>query len=186
MRAVRMRYAKSALIVVLVGALAGLIWVNRARFMPLDVGSRAPDYVATTLRGDSVSLSAFRGEVVLLNIWATWCAPCVREMPALQRLHETMAGQGLNIVAVSVDAPPTTLNPLGQLATDVQDFIDRFGLTFTVLHDPSGDIQTVFQTNGLPTTYIIDRDGRIRRKVMGAAAWDEPAFADEIRKLLEA
>jgi peroxiredoxin len=181
-----MKYAKTVVVMALVGALSALIWVNRERFLPLTAGSRAPDYVAHTLSGDSVALSTYRGEVVLLNIWATWCAPCIREMPALQRLHEDLVSKGLNIIAVSVDAPPTTFNPLGQMGSDVKDFIDRFGITFTVLHDPSGDIQTVYQASGLPTTYIIDREGRIHRKVYGAAAWDEPAFADEIRRLLEA
>jgi cytochrome c biogenesis protein CcmG, thiol:disulfide interchange protein DsbE len=166
-------------------ALVTVIWVNRDRFTPLDVGSRAPDYQAYTLDGDSVQLADFHGDVVLLNIWATWCAPCVREMPALQRLHEALAPEGLRIVAVSVDAPPAFLNALGRTRAEVGEFVDQFGITFTVLHDPSGDIQSRYQINGLPTTFIIDRDGRIRRKVLGAAEWDQPAFADQIRGVLE-
>ena len=176
---------RTLLIAATVVALGALIWVNRARFMPLDVGSRAPEYTAFDLDGDSVSLSAYRGDVVLLNLWATWCAPCLKEMPALQRLHEQLSRDGLRIVAVSVDAPPSLSNPLGQLGSDIEDFISRFGLTFTVLRDPSGKIQRVYQSAGLPSTYIIDRTGRIRRKVMGAREWDDPTFADEIRALLK-
>lgn len=166
-------------------ALAGLIWVNRDRFAPLDVGSAAPDYAVQTLDGEPVALSDFFGDVVLLNVWATWCAPCVREMPALQRLHEQLGDHGLRIVAVSVDAPPGPFNPMGAFGGDIRSFIDRFGLTFTVLHDPSGDIQSRYQVGGLPTSFIIDRDGRIRRRFLGAAEWDQPRFADEIRSMLE-
>jgi cytochrome c biogenesis protein CcmG, thiol:disulfide interchange protein DsbE len=180
------RNSLTSLAVALTAAvLVAVIWVNRDRFTPLDVGSRAPDYQVYTLEGDSVHLASFEGDVVLLNIWATWCAPCVREMPALQRLHEDLGPQGLRIVAVSVDAPPAFLNALGRTRTEVGEFVDRFGITFTVLHDPSGNIQARYQVNGLPATFIIDRDGRIRRKVLGAAEWDQPAFADQIRAVLE-
>jgi peroxiredoxin len=172
-------------VVVTAGILIALIWANRSRFTPLDVGSRAPEYTALTLQGDSVALSTFQGDVVLLNIWATWCPPCVKEMPALQRLHEALANDGLSIVAVSVDAPPSLTNVMGAFSGDIRAFADRFGLTFTVLHDPSGRIQSRYQVNGLPTTFLIDREGRVRRKVMGAAEWDEPRFADEIRAMLE-
>ena len=167
------------------GVLAALIWVNRDRFTPLDVGSRAPDYVARSLTGDSVALASFAGDVVLLNIWATWCRPCVVEMPALQRLHEELHDDGLRIVAVSVDAPPGLIGAFGQPGGSVREFVDELGLTFTILHDPSGRIESRYQVNGLPTTYIIDRAGRIRRKVLGAAEWDHDAFAGQIRELLE-
>lgn len=167
------------------GVLAALIWVNRERFTPLDVGSRAPDYVAHTLDGDSVALASFAGDVVLLNIWATWCRPCIVEMPALQRLHEELQDRGLRIVAVSVDAPRGVIGAFGQPGGSVREFVDDLGLTFTILHDPTGRIESRYQVNGLPTTYIIDRDGRIRRKVLGAVEWDQGAFADQIRDLLE-
>lgn len=172
-------------VVALVAVLAGLIWVNRDRFTPLDVGSSAPDYSAISLTGDTVALSSFAGDVVLLNVWATWCRPCIIEMPALQRLHEELADDGLRIVAVSVDAPSGVIGAFGEPGGDVREFVDRLGLSFTVLHDPSGGIQTLYQVNGLPTTYVIDRSGRIRRKVLGAAEWDQPAFADQIRNLVE-
>jgi peroxiredoxin len=179
------RYAGRLVVLAVAGALVAFMWGNRARFTPLDVGSRAPEYTAFTLEGAPVPLSSFHGDVVLLNIWATWCPPCVKEMPALQRLHQALAADGLSIVAVSVDSPPTPGNIRGVLSGDVRAFADSFGLTFTVLHDPSGRIQGDYQVNGLPTTFLIDRDGRIRRKVMGAAEWDEPRFADEIRAMLE-
>jgi peroxiredoxin len=175
------KHVRTVLTIAVVLTLSGLIWFNRALFTPLDVGSRAPDYTVRTLNGEPVALSRFQGEVVLLNVWATWCAPCVKEMPALQRLHQALSADGLRIVAVSVDDVPLG----GTDHAAINDFIQRFGLTFTVLHDPSGKIQRVYQTKGLPSTYLIDREGRIRGKVLGAAAWDEPHYADEIRRLLE-
>lgn len=172
-------------VVALVALLAGLIWVNRDRFTPLDAGSSAPDYTAVSLTGDTVALSSFTGDVVLLNVWATWCRPCIIEMPALQRLHEELGDEGLRVVAVSVDAPGGVIGAFGEPGGDVREFVERLRLSFMVLHDPSGGIQAPYQVNGLPTTYVIDRSGRIRRKVLGAAAWDEPPLVDEIRKLVE-
>jgi peroxiredoxin len=169
----------------LVAVLAALIWVNREQFTPLDAGSRAPDYTAYSLDGDRVALSSFTGDVVLLNIWATWCPPCVIEMPALQRLHEQLAEDGLRVVAVSVDAAPGVIGAFGREGGDVRRFVADLGLTFTVLHDPSAGIESRYHVNGLPTTYVIDREGRIFRKVLGAAEWDQPALADQIRQLVE-
>jgi peroxiredoxin len=106
-------------------------------------------------------------------------------MPALQRLHEDLGDDGLRIVAISVDAAPGVLGRFGEPGGNVEEFTQRFSLTFSVLHDPSGNIQDRYRVTGLPTTYLIDREGRIRRKVIGAAAWDEPAMSDQIRTLLE-
>jgi cytochrome c biogenesis protein CcmG, thiol:disulfide interchange protein DsbE len=178
------RRLSSLLVVLALLGLGGLIWVNRDAFTPLDAGSPAPDYTALSLAGDSVPLSTFAGDVVLLNIWATWCAPCVYEMPALQRLHEQLAHEGLRVVAVSVDGPQGAFGLGGEPGGLVAEFRDRFDLTFTILLDPSGRIQNRFQVNGLPTTFIIDRQGRIQRKVLGARDWDAPRFVDEIRALL--
>jgi cytochrome c biogenesis protein CcmG, thiol:disulfide interchange protein DsbE len=175
----------TALVATLVMVLSALIWINRSQFTPLDIGSRAPDYQVRSLNGDTVSLSRFAGDVVVLNIWATWCRPCVVEMPALQRLHEELGDKGLRIVAVSVDAPLGVVGSFGEAGGNVSDFVEEFGLTFTVLHDPSGRIASRYQAGGLPTTYVIDRDGLIQRKVLGAREWDEPPLADQIRQLVE-
>jgi len=175
----------TASVIALVVVLSALIWTNRESFTPLDVGSQAPDYHARSLDGDTVALSSFAGEVVVLNVWATWCRPCVIEMPALQRLHEELGDAGLRIVAVSVDAPQGVIGAFGEPGGDVRNFVEEHGLTFTVLHDPSAGIERRYQVNGLPTTYVIDRDGRIRSKVMGARDWDEPPLSDQIRQLVE-
>jgi peroxiredoxin len=160
-------------------------WANRDAFAPPDVGSRAPDFDAVTLDGRPASLADFEGRVLLLNIWATWCPPCVEEMPSLQRLHDALADEGFSVVAVSIDAPPGMLGPLGQAGGDVRAFVAHFGLDFPVLHDPTGEIQRRYGAPGLPASFIIDRDGRVRHKILGARDWEEPQHARAIRKLLE-
>jgi peroxiredoxin len=144
----------------------------------IEPGTRAPDYrVFGVTSPDTVTIRDFRGEVVLLNVWATWCAPCEQEMPSMERLHQEMGPQGLRVVAVSVDqAPPET----------VRSWIEERSLTFTVLHDPSGRIQQVYQTTGVPESFVVDRDGVIVKKIIGATEWDHPAQKALFRRLLGA
>lgn len=168
------------LITAAIGLLLVFGWSSRGDHSPLDAGSEAPAYSAVTLAGDSVSLADLRGRVVLLNVWATWCTPCIREMPALERLHRAHEAEGLSIVAVSVDASTPGLG-----AADVERFVNDLGVSFTILLDPGGEIENRFRVSGLPMTYLIDRDGRIRQKIVGAREWDEPDITAEIRKLLD-
>lgn len=168
------------LIAAAIGLLLVFGWSSRGDHSPLDAGSEAPAYAAVSLTGDTVRLADLRGRVVLLNVWATWCTPCIREMPALERLHQAHEAEGLSIVAVSVDASTPGLG-----AADVERFVDDLGVTFTILLDPGGEIENRFRVSGLPMTYLIDRDGRIRLKIVGAREWDEPDIAAEIRNLLD-
>ena len=140
------------------------------------VGSQAPDFHAINLAtGDTVSLADYRGEVVLLNLWATWCAPCRHEMPSMERLHAELADDGLKIVAVSVD----------QIGSDgVLAFAEELGLTFDILHDQSGETEVKYQTTGLPETVILDRDGKIVHKAIGPVEWDDPVQIERLRRLL--
>ncbi len=138
-------------------------------FRPLQAGDRAPTYAAATLAGDSVSLTALRGQAVLLNVWATWCIPCRKEMPALQQLHTLFAGSGLRILAISVDSQGAE--------RDVKTFLDSNGLTFTVALDPARSVQRVFRTIGVPETFLINRDGRLVKRWIGEI---EP-MSDEVK-----
>ncbi|HEX5581533.1 MAG TPA: TlpA disulfide reductase family protein, partial [Gemmatimonadaceae bacterium] len=96
--------------------------------------------------------------------WATWCLPCREEMPSMQALHEAYARDGLAIVAVSIDDPGSE--------RAIRDFAAEYGLTFDILHDPSGDIRRIYQTTGVPETFLIDAGGRIVRKQIGATDWN--------------
>ncbi|MGH7607814.1 MAG: TlpA disulfide reductase family protein, partial [Gemmatimonadales bacterium] len=135
----------------------------------LGVGSSAPDFHATDLRaGRPVTLADYRGKVVLLNVWATWCTPCVVEMPSLERLQRQFARTDFHVVAVSIDQ---------DAPEKVMQFVNDLGLTFDILHDPAGAIQGIYQTAGVPESFLIDRGGVIVKKVIGAAEWDGPVNA---------
>lgn len=161
-----------------------LAWTQRDKFVPVGAGSRAPQYSARTLDGKLVALESLRGKVVVLNVWATWCTPCLTEMPALERLHRSLHGRGLEVVAVSVDAPFGTIGSGGQKGGDVRAYVQDLNLTFTVLHDQDRKIEQLFLVQGLPTTFIIDKQGRIDQKVVGARAWDDANYIKYFNDLL--
>lgn len=174
------RQWKLALLVA-VGAIALFAWTGRTRYGPLDVGSRAPRYAAAKLSGDSLHIDDLRGNVVLLNVWATWCPPCVKEMPSLQRLYDRYRQQGLRVVAVNVDNAMFGADP----AELVRSFINQNRMTIDVVLDPENRIESVFQIPALPMTYLLDRRGRIRQKMLGGRDWDSDIMQAEIRALLE-
>jgi peroxiredoxin len=145
---------------------------------PVTVGSKAPVFSGTTVDGThrQKSLNDYRGKVVLLNIWATWCGPCVEEMPSLERLHKEFGSKGLTIVAVSVDDPGTEAK--------VALFAKQLGITFEVLHDPDKNVARQYQATGYPESFIIGPEGLIRRKVFAAADWSSETNRALVRELL--
>lgn len=148
-------------------------------FYEVRIGSEAPGFNAVdVMRSDTElkTLSDYRGKVVLLNIWATWCGPCKVEMPSMQALHEAFKDRGLAIVAVSVD-------DAGQERT-IRDFVKEYGLTFDVLYDRTELFRGVYRYTGVPETYIIDRDGIVRRKWIGPDDWNSAANRRFIAGLL--
>ncbi len=140
-------------------------------------GNPAPSYEARLLDGGSLSLAELRGEVVLLNVWATWCAPCVREMPGLQRLHDDYADRGLVVVGASVDR--------GQAEREVRRFLDDRSLTFTVVLDPDQNVAQRFRTLGVPETFLIGRDGVIAYRWIGEFDPTAGDVRDRVERLLE-
>jgi cytochrome c biogenesis protein CcmG, thiol:disulfide interchange protein DsbE len=145
---------------------------------PVNVGSRAPDFHAKVLgQSKQKSFAAdYKGQVVLLNIWGTFCLPCRDEMPAIEKLHEAMAPKGLKVVAVSMDDPGSE--------EKIRAFVKEFGLTFQVLYDPTGKITNDYQTTGVPETFVIARDGVIRKKMIGASDWNSATNRALIAQLL--
>ncbi|MBT3391472.1 MAG: redoxin domain-containing protein [Chloroflexi bacterium] len=122
-----------------------------ASALTLAVDTPAPDFELVALTGESIRLEDLRGQPVLINFWATWCAPCKLEMPAFQDRYEQYAGD-LRILAVNFDEP----------RADVQAFADDLSLTFDVLLDPGGEVQRLYQVRGYPTTVLVDADGVVR------------------------
>jgi cytochrome c biogenesis protein CcmG, thiol:disulfide interchange protein DsbE len=151
----------------------------------LEIGGQAPGFDATDLRTNRpTTIADYRGKVVLLNIWATWCPPCREEMPSMERLQKKLAGTDFRIAAVSVDGdsyyPAATKG-----ANDIMAFANQLGLTFDILHDPSGAIRRSYDIFGVPESFLIDRDGVIVKRVIGAADWDAPVNEALIRSLLD-
>jgi len=152
----------------------------------VEVGSTAPAFHATDLRtGRPAALADYRGKVILVNVWATWCPPCRIEMPSMERLHKKLAGTDFRIVAVSVDGDPFYA-AAEEGPGKVMAFANEMGLTFDILHDPTGAIRSAYQLTGVPESFLVDRDGVIVKKVIGAAQWDGPVNETIIRRLLDA
>jgi cytochrome c biogenesis protein CcmG/thiol:disulfide interchange protein DsbE len=141
------------------------------------VGSGAPQFHARNLAtGREATLADYRGKVVLLNVWATWCAPCRVEMPSMERLYRRLGGPDFRIVAVSIDEDGDSL---------VAAFARELGLSFDVLHDQTTTIKQSYQATGVPESWVINRDGVIVKKVIGASEWDGPVNETLIRRLID-
>lgn len=166
------------------GFLVVVAWVGRQSYQPVITGAAAPSFTVTNMAGEEVTLADYRGKVVLLNVWATWCPPCKEEMPSMQRLYEEMEGTDFEILAVSVDAPRGQEDAFGRPGGDLEAFAQEYGLTFPILHDPQGGIQRTYQTTGVPESFIVGRDGVIYKKVAGPTDWDAPVNQELIRRLL--
>jgi peroxiredoxin len=125
-------------------------------------GSPAPNFTFPNLEGQPVSLSDFRGKVVFINIWATWCPTCVDEMASMQQLYNRFKGRDFEILSVSIDA-------LGEQV--VVPFMKKHQLTFPVLLDPTGKIKKLYATTGVPESFIVDKNGILVLKVIGPQNW---------------
>ncbi len=148
---------------------------------PAGVGADAPDFAAVTLDqpAKEVTLASYRGNVVLLNVWATWCGPCRVEMPSIEKLHRAYGPRGLKVVAVSVDE--------AGMAPQIRSFAKEYGLTFEILHDSGGqqgNLSRNYQISGYPETVIIGRDGIIRRRLLGAHDWNSTENRALVERLL--
>ena len=166
-----------SIVALLGGGLAVATLTMGDELFPLTPGTRAPAMRAVTIDEipEERTLADYQGSVVLLNVWATWCLPCEAEMPSMQRLHESYADSGLRIVAVSIDEP-------GSEET-IRAFVERYKLTFDILHDPAKAITKTYRTTGVPETFVIGRDGVIRRKTY-VQDWNTAANRALISQLL--
>jgi len=140
------------------------------------LGHLAPDFVLTTLDGREVRLSDYRGHVVFLNFWATWCGPCKVEMPTMERLYREYRRQGFAILAVSTDEE-------GAVVT--RPFRDSLGLSFTIAHDPENRVMRLYGVRSLPVTFLVNREGVLVERFFGSQDWLAPEKRDVIRSLLK-
>ena len=157
------------LIVILFGILILLqtkdSFFNQSGGPGLKKGLPAPDFTLPGLDGKMVRLADYKGKVVLLNIWATWCPPCVEEMPSMEKLYRELKGEGFEILAVSIDETG---------AKDVRPFMKKHKLSFPALTDSKEAIKSLYQTTGVPESFIIDKDGILVEKVIGPRNWAVP------------
>lgn len=159
---------------VVVAAALGLIWVGDNELpAPVGRGTRAPGFQLDRLDGaGSIALSDFRGRVVLVNFWATWCKPCEDEMPSMDRLYRDLHPSGLELVAVSVDEDPS----------DVEVFRDRMSISFPIVLDPGEEIARLYQTRGYPESLLVGPDGTVLERYVGPRDWE--AYRERIRSLI--
>jgi thiol-disulfide isomerase/thioredoxin len=135
----------------------------------------APDFTLLDVEGLQVSLQKYRGKVVFLNFWATWCIPCREEMPSLERLHQTYQAQDLAILSID----------LKEGAEHVKAFFQKHGLSFPSLLDPNGTVFRDYLVAGMPTTYLIDRDGTLLARGVGGRDWTRAEGLQLIQELLK-
>src|SRR5687768_9279585 len=136
----------------------------------------APDFTLPTVDGQQVSLEAYRGKVVFLNFWATWCIPCREEMPALERLHQTYH-QSQDFAVISIDYKES--------AEQVKAFFQKHALSFPALLDESGSVSRDYLVSGMPTTYLIGRDGMLLARGVGGRDWTRAEALDLIKALVK-
>lgn len=164
-----------AVVAVLGGGAYASTHLLKDELTSVSVGSDAPGFAAKTM--DTAprmkTLSDYRGDVLLLNIWATYCIPCRTEMPSFEAVYKELSPKGLKVVAVSVDQ--------AGMEQQIRDFANEYKLSFEILYDDSGAIQSIYRTTGVPETFVIGRDGVIRKRFIGAEDWNSTGN----RKLLE-
>jgi len=175
----RKQLAIGLLVIGITGVIAfGGVKYLRKELFPVQLGSKAPNFTAVTL--DSIprekSLADYRGQVVMINVWATWCLPCRVEMPSIEALYRDYGPKGLKVLAVSIDDPGTD--------ETIRNFVKQYGLTFEVLHDPKAKISEIYDILGYPETLIVGKDGVIRKKLMSAVDWNSPESRALVERLL--
>ena len=139
---------------------------------PTHIGSAAPDFVVQD-SDRKVALHDFRGQVVVLNFWATWCPPCVEEMPSLIEMSQRVKPKGVTVVGVSIDVDQAAYN----------NFLKQHNVAFLTVRDPDQKSPSLYGTTGWPETFIIDRQGVLRRKFVGPVDWNDPEIVNYLTSL---
>jgi len=135
----------------------------------------APDFISENLRGGNTGLADYKGKVVLLNFWATWCRPCRAEMPGMETLWQKYKEQGLVVAAISVDE-----GSRGRIET----FSKLLDLSFPILLDPESKVSNLYKVTNMPTSFFIDRNGKIISRIVGTEEWASPEAIQLVERLL--
>ncbi|MDP3000419.1 MAG: TlpA disulfide reductase family protein [Bryobacterales bacterium] len=140
----------------------------------IEVGDTAPGFALVTDDGQRLTRSQFGGQLLVLNFWATWCVPCIQELPSLNQFQKQFASSGVVVLGVSVD----------QNERAYQQFLKRAGVTFRTSRDPQADVSSRYGTYKYPETYVIDRNGKVVQKHIGPRDWMDQRLLAEIKSLL--
>jgi peroxiredoxin len=160
-------------IVVLLGALVAVVYFG-IRERIVEAGDAAPDFTITTDSGRAISRANFGGKVLVLNFWATWCQPCVEEVPSLSEFQKTFAGSGVVVLGISVDKDEAAYRA----------FVKRMNPAFLTARDPQTQINADYGTFKYPETYIINQQGKVVQKIIGPTNWMDERMVGYVKTLL--
>ena len=165
------------------------VWMKRARMAvaagvmlfgsltqasTVALSSEAPDFTLKTLEGPNLRLEEYRGQVVLINFWASWCGPCRQEMPILDRLHQRYEDTGFAVLGVNVEGE----------AAPAQKIVDKTNVTFPVLIDEGQLVSELYELEAMPSTVVVDRDGKVRYVHRGYKPGDEAKYVEVVKQLI--
>jgi peroxiredoxin len=167
-----MRYLLLIVLLVVLGG-GAYIYFNMPP-TPVVAGVTAPDFTLEDTKGNKVTLSSFRGKVVMVNFWATWCPPCKEEMPSMDKLNKIMVGKDFVMLAVNVEKNGRSVVP---------EFLKKNPHDFTVLYDETGAVQQQYGVFKFPESFIVRKDGTVDRKVLGAIDWASPKTVAYLKSL---
>jgi peroxiredoxin len=149
---------------------------SKIGMIPIKGDKKAPDFSLQDLNGKKIGLNQFKGKVIFINFWATWCGPCKGEMPSMETLHQQFKEKKFVLLAVSVDYEGPKL---------VKEFINKYQYTFPVLFDPDCKTLDLFEVKGIPTTFLIDKKGKMVGKAIGPRDWKSPEVTSLINLLVQ-
>ena len=174
----RQQWTIVIIIVAVLGTALGIgSHLMKDELFPVNVGSTAPDFRAKVLGQNRFKTMAnYKGQVVILNVWATWCGPCQVEIPTLERLYQEYGDKGLKLVAVSIDDYVDE--------DSIRAFARNFGMTFEILHDSTHAIERQYMVTGYPETFVIGKEGTIRKKWIGPDDWTSQGNRALVAQLL--
>ena len=155
---------------------AALVWVvsGTMEVRVTSAGDQAPDFKIVGDNGRTYTRSDFGGKLLVLNFWASWCAPCVQEVPSLAAFQRSMGADGVVVLGVSIDTSQQRY----------QQFLQRFRVDFPTARDPEADVSSSYGTFQIPETYLIDSTGKVREKIISNQNWMDPQFLQRVKGML--